>query len=319
MAEGRGKTMTFDESLQELIRHLHKQDRSEATIKHYHHDLRQFTRWFKQTNGRQPTLKTITPIDVRAYRSYMQNTKGYKPATINRRLQALRVLCRWAVEVGHIAMDPTTGIKGVGQQQLGPKALDRTEIHRMIQALEERLQWVLSTRGPLSKSAMKATRDMAISVLLLHTGLRVSELVGLKLSDVEMSERKGSLSVRGKGNKQRKVPLNVDARKALRQWLEVRPDMESEALFLGRNSTALSARGVQKVVADLAKRAQVEDLHPHVLRHTFATRYLEAHPGDLVGLATILGHESLETLRIYTVPNSDKLANKVEKLALSDE
>jgi len=250
--------MTFDESLQQLIGYLRKQDRSEVTIKHYYHDLQQFARWFEQTNGRQPALKTITSMDVREYRSYMQNTKGYKPTTINRRLQALRVLCHWAVEVGHIATDPTTGIKGVGQQQLGPKALDRTEIHHLVQALEERLQWVLSTKGPLSKAALKATRDMAIAVLLLHTGLRISELVGLRLSDVEMSERKGSLNVRGKGNKQRKVPLNVDVRKALRQWLEVRPDIESEALFLGRNSAPLSVRGVQKVVADLAKRAQVK-------------------------------------------------------------
>lgn len=311
--------MAFDESLQDLVRYLRRQDRSEATIKHYHHDLRQFARWFEQTNGRQPTLKTITSIDVREYRSYMQNTKGYKPATINRRLQALRVLCRWAVGVGHIATDPTTGIKGVGQQQLGPKALDRTEIHRIIQALEERLQWVLSTKGPLSRRAIRAKRDMAIVVLLLHTGLRISELVGLKLSDVEMSERKGSLNVIGKGNKQREVPLNLDARKALRQWLKVRPDVKSEALFIGRGSVPLSVRGVQKVVADVAKRARVEELRPHILRHTFATRYLEANPGDLVGLATILGHESLETLRIYTVPNRAKLASKVERLAMSDE
>lgn len=154
--------------------------------------------------------------------------------------------------------------------------------------------------------------------LLLHTGLRVSELVGLRLSDVEMSERKGSLTVHGKGNKQREVPLNVDARKALQLWLKVRPNVESEALFLGRGNVALKVRGVQKVVTDLAQRAQVESLHPHTLRHTFATRYLEANPGDLVGLATILGHESLETLRIYTVPNRAKLSNKVERLTTSD-
>ena len=311
--------MTFDASLQKCIHYLHRHDRSEATIKHYRHDLQQFARWFEQTNGCQPTPETITPIDVKEYHSHMQNVQGYKPATINRRLQALRALCRWAVEVGLIATDPTAGIKEIKQQRQGPKTLDRTEIYRMIRALEERLQWALSYKGSLSGQAARAKRDTAMVMLLLHTGLRVSELAGLKLSDVEISEQKGNLAVAGNGNKQRKVPLNADARKALRQWLEVRLNVESEALFIGRGGVPLSVRGVQKVLADLGGRAQVENLHPHTLRHTFATRYLEANPGDLVGLATILGHESLETLRIYTVPKGVKLSSKVERLALNDE
>jgi integrase/recombinase XerC len=312
-------TTTFNDSLQKFTHYLQERDRSQATIKGYCYDLQQFGRWFEQTNGQQPNLETITPMDVKEYRSYMQTVKGFKPATINRRLRALRTFCRWAVEMGHIATDPTVNIKGIKQQRLGPKVLDRTEIHRMIRALEERLQWALSYKGSLSKSAVRAKRDMAMVMLLLHTGLRVSELAGLKLSDVEMSDQKGNLTVAGNGNKQRKVPLNADARKALRQWLEVRPDVESEALFLGRSGVPLSVRGVQRVLTDLGRRAQVENLHPRNLRHTFATRYLEANLGDLIGLATILGHESLETLRIYTVPNSAKLSHKMERLALSKE
>ncbi|MDZ7413257.1 MAG: tyrosine-type recombinase/integrase [candidate division KSB1 bacterium] len=311
--------MTFDKSLEQFNDYLHQQDRSRITIKNYLHDLRQFARWFEQTNGRLPTPETITPTDVKEYRAYMQTVRGYKPTTINRRLRSLRAYCRWAVEAGHITADPTAGIREVRQQRLGPKALDRTETYRLTRTLEERRQWALNTKGAFSGHAVRATRDLAIVTLLLHTGLRISELAGLKLSDVEMSERKGSLTVAGKGNKQRQVPLNADARKALQRWLEVRPKVESEALFVGRGGVPLGTRGVQAVLTDLGRRAQVEGLHPHVLRHTFATRYLEANPGDLVGLATILGHESLETLRIYTVPNSDRLANKVEKLAVSDE
>jgi len=311
--------MTFDDSLEQFSDYLHQQDRSRMTVKNYLHDLGQFARWFEQTNGRPPAPATITPTDVKEYRAYMQNVKGSRPATVNRRLRSLRAFCRWAVEAGLIAADPTAGIREVRQQRLGPKALDRTEVYRLTRTLEERLQWALNTRGRLSGHAVRAARDMALVMLLLHTGLRVSELVALKLSDVEMSERKGSLTVAGKGNKQRQTPLNTDARKALQQWLEVRPKVESQALFVGRGGVPLGTRGVQAVLADLGERAQVEGLHPHVLRHTFATRYLEANPGDLVGLAAILGHESLETLRIYTVPNSDRLANKVEKLAMSDE
>jgi site-specific recombinase XerD len=311
--------MTFDESLQKCMHYLREHNRSETTIKHYRHDLQQFSRWFEQTNGRQPIPETITPADVKEYRSHMQNVQGYKPPTINRRLQALRALCRWAVEAGLLATDPTAGIKEIRQQRPEPKTLDRTETYRMIQALEERLQWAVNYKGLLSKRAVRATRDMAMVMLLLHTGLRVSELVGLKLSDIEMSERKGSLSVAGKGDKRRKVPLNADAWKALRQWLKVRPNVEGEALFLGRGGVPLSVRGLQKVLTDLSGQAQVENLHARTLRHTFATRYLEVNPGDLMGLAAILGHRSLETLRIYTAPNNAKLAHKVERLALSKE
>jgi site-specific recombinase XerC len=311
--------MAFDESLEKFTCHLQERDRSEMTVKGYHYDLQQFARWFEKTNGRSPTLETITPIAVKEYRAYMQNVKGHKPATINRRLQSLRAFYRWAIEAGDIVADPTAGIREVKQQRLRPRALDRTETCRMIQALQERLQWALNTKGALSGQAVRATRNLAMVVLLLHTGLRVSQLVDLKLSDIEMSERKGGLAIRDKGNKQRQVPLNGDARKALQQWLKVRPKAESEALFIGRGGAPLKVRGVQKVVNDLGKRAQVKRLHPHTLRHTFATRYLEANPGDLVGLATILGHDSLETLRIYTVPNHAKLASKVERLATSDE
>jgi site-specific recombinase XerD len=311
--------MTFEESLQKCMHYLHEHGRSEATIKHYRHDLQQFARWFEQTNGCQPTPEAITPAKVKEYCSHMQNVKDYKPSTINRRLYALRALCRWAVETGLIATDPTAGIKEIKQQRPGPKVLDRLEIYRVIQALEDRLQWALSYKGSLSGHAARAKRDMAIVMLLLHTGLRVSELAGLQLSDIEMSKRTGNLTVAHNRNKRRKVPLNTDARKALRRWLAARPEVESKALFLGRGSVPLSVRGVQKVLADLGKRAQVENLHPHILRHTFATRYLEAHPGDLVGLTTILGQKSLETMRIYTAPNSAELPDKVEKLALNEE
>jgi integrase/recombinase XerC len=311
--------MTFNKYLQEFTSYLQEHDRSQATIKGYNYDLQQFGRWFEQTNGQQPILEAITPVDVKEYRSHMQTMKGFKPATVNRHLRALRAFCRWAVEMGHIATDPTVNIKGVKQQRLDPKTLDRTEIYRMMRILEERLQSALNYKGALSKNAAKAKRDMAMVMLLLHTGLRVSELAGLELSDVEMSGQKGSLTLASKGDKQRKVPLNAEARKALRQWLEVRPNVESKALFLGRGDVPLGVRGVQRVLANLGERAQIKNLYSYTLRHTFATRYLKANPGDLIGLAAILGHESLEALRIYTVPHSAKLSSKVEMLTLRDK
>jgi len=307
--------MDFDQALEQFVSYLQSNDRSQMTIRGYCADLRQFARWFEQTNGQQPDLAAITSIDVREYRAYMQNVKGCGPATVNRHLRSLRAFCHWAVQAGHMPADPTAGLKEMRKQRLGPKALTRQEIYRLLRTLEERVQWY--SRGGTRPRAIKAVRDMAMVTLLLHTGLRVSELAALKLSDVEISARKGILTVAGKGNKQRQIPLNNDARKALRRWLEIRSD-GGETLFINRNGAPLGVRGIQDILTSLGRQAGVEGLHPHILRHTFATRYLETNPGDLVGLAAILGHESLNTLRIYTMPNRERMAESLERIATSD-
>ena len=105
----------------------------------------------------------------------------------------------------------------------------------------------------------------------------------------------------GKGGRYREVPLNAEARRALRAYLEVRPTVPAAALFIGERGP-LTAGGVYRIVRRYAERAGLERMGPHVLRHTFATRYLAANPGDLVGLARLLGHESLNTVAVYTQP-----------------
>jgi integrase/recombinase XerD len=157
-------------------------------------------------------------------------------------------------------------------------------------------------------------RDLAILQLLRHTGIRVGELTALRLGDVTLSERKGQLVVRsGKGSKYRVVPLNADARKALNDYLAVRPKSTSDFLFLGRRSDGLSERSVEKIVLKYAQQAGLEDVSPHTLRHTFGKSALDAGV-DLVTVSRLMGHERLETTAIYTTPSPQDLERAVARL-----
>ncbi len=150
---------------------------------------------------------------------------------------------------------------------------------------------------------------------LRHTGLRVGELCALRLGDVDLSERKGRVTVRsGKGQKYRVIPLNADVRRALAQYLAVRPRVADDHLFVSqRGGTALSTHGVEQLVATYARQAGLEDVTPHTLRHTFGKGLLDAGV-DLPTVAALLGHENLNTTAVYTHPSARDLERAVEKL-----
>ncbi len=136
----------------------------------------------------------------------------------------------------------------------------------------------------------------------------------LNFSDVQLSERKGSLTVRsGKGRKQRLVPLNAEARPFLQQWLLSRSALDTTALFIGQRKKRLTARSVQRAVKRLAKAAGISDVTPHVLRHTFAKALLDSGVG-IEKVAVLLGHSDLNTTRIYGAPSEGDLEEAVGKL-----
>lgn len=177
-----------------------------------------------------------------------------------------------------------------------PKALDKREVDRLI--------------GTAERDGNK--RNLAILQLLRHTGLPVNELCQVRLRDVAISERKGNLSVLGKGNSHRVVPLNPDARKALENYKEVRPQVADDHLFIGQRGEGLKVRALEDIVAKYARLAGLE-VHPHLLRHTFAKAALDSGT-DLVAVATLLGHQRLETTAIYTKSNPWDLEKAVERL-----
>jgi len=280
---------------------LHDEGKNPSTIKGYTRALRHFIQWFEQTGGTTFAPADVIPRDVRDWIAYQQTVEKARPATINQRLAALRHFFAWCLQEGSIRTDPTTGIRGPRPPEQAPKALSALEVRRLLRAVHRE-------GNP---------RDIAIVEVLLGTGLRVSELLNLRVGDVETRPRSGKITVRrGKHGQYREVPLASEVRKALTAYLETHPQRENPdaPLWWGQRGPLRSRTTIWQILRKYAWLARVEDVGPHVLRHTFATRYLEANPGDLVGLAGLLGHARLDTVMLYTRPTLDELAHRVERM-----
>ena len=299
--------------VKEFENYLLENNKAVLTVKGYLSDLRCFVRWFEQTNGEAFTLQAVTPTDVREYRQFLLVVETHKANTVNRRLASLATLMKWAKESGKIDHDPTGNVHAVPQTNPGPRYLDKKEQYALQRAIEKDMQ-LAKMRYP--KRWVSRQRDAAMVVFLLHTGLRLSEVLTLQLGDVQLAERKGQVLVRqGKGGRMRTVPLNVQARKAMQEWLAVRPGNGSHIWVQveGEPSDGLSNRSVQRVLMRIGQDAGLEHLTPHVLRHTFAKNLVDSGVG-LEKVAALLGHSNLNTTRIYITPNQKDLEQAVERL-----
>jgi integrase/recombinase XerC len=294
--------------------YLQSRDQAQLTMQGYLSDISLFMRWFEQANRESFSLPAVTPTDIREYRQFLQVTEQRKASTVNRKLAAISALMKWAKSIGQISSDPTDGIKLVKQTPVAPKWLTKKELFALQRAIEKDLQ-VAKLRYP--KRCVTRRRDASLTVFMLHTGLRVSELIQLQMCDVELSERKGSVLVRrGKGNKQRSVPLNAEARKAVQEWLEVRPSGSDPFLWISveyEGAEGLTSRAIQRVLRRYGKDAGLDDLTPHILRHTFAKNLANQNVG-LEKIAALMGHASLNTTRIYVAPDVHDLERAVEQL-----
>jgi integrase/recombinase XerC len=288
------------EILAEYREHLERAGKSANTVKAYVHDVGDFATWFEQTTGEGFAPNIVDPREVTEYRGWLQR-KGYAPATVNRRLIALRRFFDWAKQQGRAAGSPFDLLEGVRvkeQKDTAPRWLTHKEKLGLLRAVRR----------------AESARDLAIVQTLLGTGLRISELAALELSDLEIKERSGRLQVRaGKGRKARFIPLSNRVRKALGAYLEEREDDEERSVFLGQRGP-LTEWGIRRVVKKYAYHTQLEDVTAHTLRHTFAKDLVDAGtPLDQV--ATLLGHESLDTTRVYTQPSERDLEKAVRRAA----
>jgi integrase/recombinase XerC len=297
--------------LMDFQKHLDGLDFAKLTVRGYLADLRHFLRWFEQTNGEELAVELITPTDVKDYKQFMLTVERRKASTVNRRLAALSALARWARQTGQIQDDPTEHIKAVAIAPRGPKWLDKRQQHKLIRAIEKDLQLAKSS---FPKRWVTRRRDASLVLFLLHTGLRLGETIQLRIDDVQLSERKGSVLVRqGKGNKERVVPLNTEARKALQGWMAVRPEGEYLWVTVEGKHDGLSGRTVQRILRRYAKDAKIAELTPHVLRHSFAKNLVNNEVG-LEKVAALLGHSNLNTTRVYITPSERDLEMAVETL-----
>ncbi len=280
-----------------FLEDLARAGRSPRTIEGYRKDLIDFIAWIEGRYGEAFDPKAVLPEDLRDYRQHLLAVRRAAPSTVNRRLAAIRSFFAFLAARGEISSNPAARIPDVRAGRAAPKALSEAELRRLLR--EARRSF-----NPLHR---------AVIFLLAHTGLRASELCALRLADLVLSERKGKLTVRGKGEKIREIPLNAEVREALRGWLSARPAVPDDHLFIGRRGP-LTPSGVWRIVAEYARKAGLEDVHPHVLRHTFATRLLREAGADLVTVAELLGHESLNTTARYTRPSEKDLRAVVERL-----
>ena len=299
----------MNDLLQDYRDYLHDQDKSEQTIKAYMADLRSFSRWFQGTTGEPLHPESITPMDVIDYRNAMLDW-GKKPSTINRSLISISSFCQWAQRNDLIPNNPVESIRSVTEEPLGPRALERKEQLGLLRAVRK--------SGNL--------RDLAIITMLLHTGMRVSELCNLRVSDISFSKNSNMITVReGKGTKRRNIPLNPTIVSVLKDYLKSLDDGQATLitgsnpeterfLFYGQKRMPLTDRGVRYVIKRHAYTAKIKHISPHVFRHTCAKNLIDAGQ-SIDRVAKILGHSSVNTTAIYTMPTERDLHRTMESIS----
>jgi site-specific recombinase XerD len=320
------KVWTLQELLEDWNYSLREQDRSPGTVKKYTQAVRHFLAWYEQQEHVPLTAESLTPIALIGYRNELQLEQHKSTSTINLRISALRNWCNWMAEQGILSADPAAHVKLIGgegsSKRSGLKSAQINALLRQAQLYRDK------------------ERNYAIIQVLLQTGIRLSECAALTIEDLTFGERSGLLRIRaGKGNKARSVPLNASAREAIATYMAPRLGIEKpslkgvaarwpkpkspeahEPIFLSQKGGALTTSAIGQMIADLVRAAGElvpEETSAHTLRHTFARSYLAHYPGDVVGLATLLGHSSLDTTRLYSQPEVPQLAARVERLEIN--
>ncbi|MBW7929915.1 MAG: tyrosine recombinase XerC [Gammaproteobacteria bacterium] len=224
---------------------------------------------------------------------------GLSPRSIQRRLSGVRSFLRYLVREGEISVNPGTGVSAPRAARKLPTTLDVDQMAHLL---------AIGGDTPL------AIRDRAMLELLYSSGLRLAELVGLDLGDIDLAE--GLVRVTGKGRKTRLVPVGRVAREAVAAWLRQRAGMaaiDERAVFTGTRGGRISPRTVQARVSHWARRSGLgQRVHPHLFRHSFASHLLESS-GDLRGVQEMLGHANISTTQIYTHLDFQHLAQVYDK------
>ncbi len=244
----------------------------------------------------------LRSLDLRSLRSWLakQQTLGKARSTMARRATAVRVFTAWALRTGLADTDPGASLGTPKAHKPLPPALNAAEVRALLEAAAVRAD----------DGSPAGLRDVAILELLYATGIRVGELAGLDVDDVDRGRR--VVRVLGKGRKERTVPYGVPADRAIGSWLEHgRPELfvpgAGAAMFLGARGGRIDQRAVRTIVhARLADVPEAPDMGPHGLRHTAATHLLEGG-ADLRTVQEMLGHASLATTQIYTHVTTDRL------------
>jgi len=277
-------------------------DQSPHTVRSYAKDLSDLLAFLAGDDDPSANvpIETIDPRAIRAWVADM-HARGLSPATVGRRLSAARALFRWLGREGLVIENPAATVKNPKRSERLPERLDVEDV-----------QAVLEAPDPATPAGL---RDRALLELTYACGLRVSELVGLDLDDVAFSDR--TARVLGKGRKERIVPFGRKAAAAVKAYLaafaELRERSGEEALFLNQRGGRLTDRSVRRILdAAVERAALVRGVHPHLLRHSFATHLLESGM-DLRAIQELLGHARLSTTQRYTKVSLERIIEVYDK------
>ncbi|GAA5014423.1 tyrosine recombinase XerC [Acinetobacter puyangensis] len=282
-------------ALPDWLDQLAIQQHSQHTIAAYHRDLVAFLSYCEQQNL-QPQQLQIS--DLRQYMGYCIEQKQWSNQSVQRALSAIRQFMQWLQQHG-TQVDANFKDFNIKRQprplpgMLSPETLNQLLDQAAPQSENDQWLWA---------------RDKAMLELLYSSGLRLNELVNLKLSDIDWSQH--LVRVKGKGNKTRIIPFGQKAEQALHHWLSLRITkiLDHDFIFISRAGQKISDRQVQNRIKQQAKRAGLSaDLHPHLLRHCFASHLL-SNSGELRTVQEMLGHSNLTTTQVYTHLDFDHLA-----------
>jgi integrase/recombinase XerC len=291
---------------------------SPHTLRNYRSDLEQFRLYLtvEDERGRQqePRLDAITKLEIREYLGHLYDRKREK-TSVARKLAALRSCFKFCVRQGWLEENPARLVRTPRLPQRLPQVLPVEQVNRFLDTLAElpaRGQGTGSSKQRDQRARRLVRRDHALLELLYGSGLRAAELVGLDLNDVDLKEQ--MLTVRGKGRKERLAPFGSKAATALVAHLKAREELLAEkgwrnpaALFLNHGGRRLGTRSLRTIVKLYTKLFDPNwDLHPHALRHAFATHLL-SEGADLRAIQELLGHRSLSTTQRYTSVSVQKL------------
>jgi integrase/recombinase XerD len=278
---------------------------SENTVAAYRNDLHQLAGFVEEEAAKRGTIPPWAAFDRQSMMSYLLELKGrgYAATTIARKVAAIKSFFGFMVADGMMKHNPT---EGVGSTKVGkslPKPISIAQVHRLLEQ-------------PSKLSTPEAKRDKAMLELLYATGMRVSELVSLDLTDLDTEG--GYVRCFGKGHKERLIPIYERAVLALKEYLSgVRPHLvrssEEKAVFLNRRGERLTRQGLWQILKGYAKEAELGvEITPHTLRHSFATHMLSGG-ADLRSVQELLGHANISTTQVYTHLTTEHIRRAYEK------
>lgn len=295
-------------------------NRSEKTIESYYIDLRQFFRYIKENIISAPNgdiiadvpysaVCDITLADVYEYLNFSAEELGNNDKTRARKISAIKgfykALAGNKLTSFHLDKDPVQNLDVPSPKKAQPKYLGLEDARKLLDHLDPNDDYY--------------DRDFCILMLFLNCGMRLSELVGIDLQDIDMDDR--TLRLLGKGNKERIIHINGGCAEAISRYLLKRPECDTNALFLSKRKTRISNRRVQQIVTSAIERIGMGNrgLSTHKLRHTAATLMYQYGNVDPMVLKEILGHASISTTEIYTHLTNENVRTALESNPLADE